>query len=165
MFARGSLAAAILGLIATIGWTVQGLGNAFYYRQVGRLISIIYYLSGTPMTLVIDLGSPYGGWPYDGQGVFHLLSSTYCGKMLTLPNRLKPSWRRTAQRHTLHAIERSLWKGAVQIMQCFISGTLCTILYDIPPPCVRILPNVIEILRSRRHHARNSPFVLWRNKT
>jgi len=34
MFARGSLAAAILGLIATIGWIVQGLGNAFYYRQI-----------------------------------------------------------------------------------------------------------------------------------
>ncbi|KAF7778679.1 hypothetical protein Agabi119p4_3024 [Agaricus bisporus var. burnettii] len=27
-------AAAILGLIATVGWIIQGFGNAFYYRQI-----------------------------------------------------------------------------------------------------------------------------------
>ncbi|KAF8910977.1 scamp-domain-containing protein [Gymnopilus junonius] len=26
--------AAILGLIATIGWTIQGVGNAYYYREI-----------------------------------------------------------------------------------------------------------------------------------
>ncbi|PPQ72595.1 hypothetical protein CVT26_003698, partial [Gymnopilus dilepis] len=26
--------AAILGLIATVGWTIQGVGNAYYYRQI-----------------------------------------------------------------------------------------------------------------------------------
>jgi len=26
--------AAILGTVATVGWTIQGLGNAFYYRQI-----------------------------------------------------------------------------------------------------------------------------------
>lgn len=34
MYAQGHWAAGILGTIATVGWTVQGLGNAFYYRQV-----------------------------------------------------------------------------------------------------------------------------------
>lgn len=34
MFSSGHWAAGILGTIATIGWTLQGLGNAFYYRQV-----------------------------------------------------------------------------------------------------------------------------------
>jgi len=34
MFVRHYWAAAILGLVATVGWTIQGLGNAFYYRQV-----------------------------------------------------------------------------------------------------------------------------------
>lgn len=34
MFARPAIPAAIVGTIATVGWTVQGLGNAFYYRQV-----------------------------------------------------------------------------------------------------------------------------------
>ncbi|KAH0827165.1 scamp family-domain-containing protein [Lanmaoa asiatica] len=33
MFSRGHWAAGILGAIATLGWSVQGLGNAFYYRQ------------------------------------------------------------------------------------------------------------------------------------
>ncbi|EKM82633.1 hypothetical protein AGABI1DRAFT_34378, partial [Agaricus bisporus var. burnettii JB137-S8] len=30
-------AAAILGLIATVGWIIQGFGNAFYYRQANLL--------------------------------------------------------------------------------------------------------------------------------
>lgn len=34
MFAGHHWVAAILGLVATVGWTLQGLGNAFYYRQV-----------------------------------------------------------------------------------------------------------------------------------
>jgi hypothetical protein len=34
MFARHHWVTAILGLIATIGWGLQGLGNAFYYRSV-----------------------------------------------------------------------------------------------------------------------------------
>ncbi|EIN07304.1 scamp-domain-containing protein [Punctularia strigosozonata HHB-11173 SS5] len=34
MFIKHSWVAAILGLIASIGWIVQGLGNAFYYRQI-----------------------------------------------------------------------------------------------------------------------------------
>ncbi|KAK0483695.1 scamp family-domain-containing protein [Armillaria novae-zelandiae] len=34
MFVNHHWAAAILGLVATIGWIVQGLGNAFYYRQI-----------------------------------------------------------------------------------------------------------------------------------
>ena len=33
-FSHGALVAGILGIIATVGWAVQGLGNAFYYRQV-----------------------------------------------------------------------------------------------------------------------------------
>lgn len=40
MFTSGHIVAAIFGTIATVGWTVQGLGNAFYYRQVGILQSI-----------------------------------------------------------------------------------------------------------------------------
>ncbi|KAH8116921.1 scamp family-domain-containing protein [Phellopilus nigrolimitatus] len=34
MYAGGHIAAGILSTIATIGWIVQGLGNAFYYRQI-----------------------------------------------------------------------------------------------------------------------------------
>ncbi|KAJ3869974.1 scamp family-domain-containing protein [Lentinula novae-zelandiae] len=34
MFAGHHWVAAILGLVATVGWTLQGLGNAFYYRQI-----------------------------------------------------------------------------------------------------------------------------------
>ncbi|KAH7889349.1 scamp family-domain-containing protein [Phlebopus sp. FC_14] len=34
MYSRGHWAAGILGTFATVGWSVQGLGNAFYYRQI-----------------------------------------------------------------------------------------------------------------------------------
>ncbi|KAF9535295.1 scamp family-domain-containing protein [Crepidotus variabilis] len=33
-FSAHSWVAAVLGLIATIGWTIQGLGNAYYYREI-----------------------------------------------------------------------------------------------------------------------------------
>ncbi|KAK1228425.1 hypothetical protein PQX77_008563 [Marasmius sp. AFHP31] len=34
MFSNRHWAAAVLALIATIGWFIQGLGNAFYYKQI-----------------------------------------------------------------------------------------------------------------------------------
>ena len=34
MFAHHTWGAAIVGLIATIGWVTQGVGNMYYYRQV-----------------------------------------------------------------------------------------------------------------------------------
>jgi secretory carrier-associated membrane protein len=36
MFIKHYWAAAVLGLVATVGWIVQGLGNAYYYRQVSQ---------------------------------------------------------------------------------------------------------------------------------
>jgi len=33
-FSHGAVVAGIFGIIATVGWAVQGLGNAFYYRQI-----------------------------------------------------------------------------------------------------------------------------------
>ncbi|KAI0322210.1 scamp family-domain-containing protein [Amylostereum chailletii] len=33
-FSKGSLVAGILGIIATVGWTIQGLGNLYYYRLI-----------------------------------------------------------------------------------------------------------------------------------
>ncbi|EGN93248.1 hypothetical protein SERLA73DRAFT_145753 [Serpula lacrymans var. lacrymans S7.3] len=34
MFSGGHIAAGVLGLIATIGWVLQGAGSGFYYRQI-----------------------------------------------------------------------------------------------------------------------------------
>uniref|UniRef100_A0A8H7Y5X3 Scamp-domain-containing protein n=1 Tax=Psilocybe cubensis TaxID=181762 RepID=A0A8H7Y5X3_PSICU len=34
MFSNHSWAAAVLGLVATVGWTIQGAGNAWYYREI-----------------------------------------------------------------------------------------------------------------------------------
>ena len=34
MLARGHIVAGVLCIVATVGWITQGLGNAFYYRQV-----------------------------------------------------------------------------------------------------------------------------------
>ena len=33
-YSKPSLASAIVGTVATVGWVVQGVGLAFYYRQV-----------------------------------------------------------------------------------------------------------------------------------
>ena len=43
-FSHGAIVAGILGVIATVGWAVQGLGNAFYYRQVNCLF--FFHLPG-----------------------------------------------------------------------------------------------------------------------
>ncbi|KZT09502.1 scamp-domain-containing protein [Laetiporus sulphureus 93-53] len=34
MYVRGAIAAGILGTIASIGWILQGVGNAIFYRQI-----------------------------------------------------------------------------------------------------------------------------------
>jgi hypothetical protein len=34
MFSQGHIVAGVLGAVASAGWTLQGLGNAFYYRMV-----------------------------------------------------------------------------------------------------------------------------------
>ena len=34
MFAHHTWGAAIVGLIATVGWVIQGVGNLYYYRLV-----------------------------------------------------------------------------------------------------------------------------------
>ncbi|KAG6866963.1 hypothetical protein C0991_003879 [Blastosporella zonata] len=34
MFVKHYWAAAVLGLVATVGWIIQGLGNAYYYREI-----------------------------------------------------------------------------------------------------------------------------------
>ncbi|EJD02344.1 scamp-domain-containing protein [Fomitiporia mediterranea MF3/22] len=36
MYVNGHIAAGVFGTIATLGWTVQGLGNAFYYQQIWK---------------------------------------------------------------------------------------------------------------------------------
>jgi hypothetical protein len=38
-FSHGALVAGVLGIIATVGWAIQGLGNAFYYRQVNLSVT------------------------------------------------------------------------------------------------------------------------------
>ena len=43
MFSQGHLAAAILGTFASVGWTLQGVGNGLYYRMV-RFECYINYL-------------------------------------------------------------------------------------------------------------------------
>jgi hypothetical protein len=34
MFNRHAIAAGILCIVATVGWTIQGVGNAYYYKQI-----------------------------------------------------------------------------------------------------------------------------------
>ena len=41
MYGGGHIVAGILGTIATVGWVVQGAGNAYYYREVGAISVIV----------------------------------------------------------------------------------------------------------------------------
>lgn len=65
MFSRHSIVAAIMGTIATVGWTIQTLGNAFYFRQAR------FHMLCNPMCssiFVTDLGSSHCSWSLNGQG-------------------------------------------------------------------------------------------------
>lgn len=73
MYAQGHWAAGILGTIATVGWTVQGLGNAFYYRQVR---DSVHHLRSSCITRTLDMESPYSCWSQHGQGDTFFLDHT-----------------------------------------------------------------------------------------
>ena len=38
MYTKPAFVAAALGTVATVGWVIQGVGNALYYRQVNLLV-------------------------------------------------------------------------------------------------------------------------------
>ena len=57
MFARKAFVAASLGIVATVGWTIQGLGTAFYFRQACHCSTPSSYLG---LDHKIDLGAPQG---------------------------------------------------------------------------------------------------------
>lgn len=38
MYTRPAFVAAALGTVATVGWVIQGVGNALYYKQVNLLV-------------------------------------------------------------------------------------------------------------------------------
>jgi hypothetical protein len=63
-FSHGALVAGVLGIIATVGWAVQGLGNAFYYRQVNPSQSF----HDTAIHSETDLDTPQLCWSHNGKG-------------------------------------------------------------------------------------------------
>ena len=63
-FSHRALGAGILGIIATIGWAVQGLGNAFYYRQVIPSQSCNHAVIHSET----DLGTSQHCWSHNGKG-------------------------------------------------------------------------------------------------
>jgi len=64
-FSHGALVAGILGIIATVGWAVQGLGNAFYYRQVIIPFSDV---NGRPFTVRQIWAHHTAGRSHNGKG-------------------------------------------------------------------------------------------------
>ena len=63
-FSHGALVAGVLGIVATVGWAVQGLGNAFYYRQVTPPQSC----HDTAIHSETDLGTSQLCWSHNGKG-------------------------------------------------------------------------------------------------
>lgn len=66
MFVAHHWAAAILSLVATVGWVIQGVGNAFYYRQVCRILACHEILR---CSLFIDIFTPYSRGAHHGKGL------------------------------------------------------------------------------------------------
>jgi hypothetical protein len=62
MFSKPAIPAAVLSLVATIGWTIQGVGLAFYFRQVRpRLTDPRLFLRTHPVS---DLRTSQRGWTH-----------------------------------------------------------------------------------------------------
>lgn len=63
-FQHGAIVGAVLGTIATIGWTLQGVGNAWYYRTV----SADRPGCGHELTSVLDMETPPRRWTHTREG-------------------------------------------------------------------------------------------------
>lgn len=66
MFAHHTWGAAIVGLIATIGWVTQGVGNMYYYRQVR--ISSLRFIVFVLIFSFTDIYLPFSRGAYNGKG-------------------------------------------------------------------------------------------------
>jgi len=67
MFARKAFVAGALGIVATVGWTLQGVGNAYYFRKV----YIVLFLSILLLLIAADapdMGTPQCRWSFYGKG-------------------------------------------------------------------------------------------------
>jgi hypothetical protein len=68
-FSHGAIVAGILGIVASVGWAVQGLGNAFYYRQVN---SLSCFAPNWPFTAWTDLERSHRCRSYNGKGKLYV---------------------------------------------------------------------------------------------
>jgi hypothetical protein len=66
MYANAKFVAGVLCTLATIGWLVQGLGNAYYYRQV--MFGSLGLLYSDSNCLNLDLDPPQCCWSLNGKG-------------------------------------------------------------------------------------------------
>jgi hypothetical protein len=71
MYSRHAIVAAILGTVATVGWTVQGLGNAFYFRQARMLLCVSVVNS---RNFLADLATSHSSRSLDGEGEYNEVS-------------------------------------------------------------------------------------------
>ena len=60
--------AAVFALIATIGWTVQGVGNAYYYREVRASWYFLMHHCCNADNSWLDISTPFSRGTYDGKG-------------------------------------------------------------------------------------------------
>ena len=78
MFARKAFVAASLGIVATVGWTIQGLGTAFYFRQACHFSTPS---SSSGLDHKTDLGAPQCCRSLGRKGPFQ---AKLCDPVLTL---------------------------------------------------------------------------------
>jgi hypothetical protein len=69
MYSRGHIVGGIIGTVATVCWTAQGLGNAWYYREVVSQTLLCYFDSLLRLDLIVeDMGPSQPSWSFDQQG-------------------------------------------------------------------------------------------------
>ena len=104
MFVEGHIVAAIFCTIATVGWAIQGLGNAFYFRLVRHLpLALIRQLTEHKS----DLESSKGCWTHirEGEGSFKSPANEYLRLSFPRDFRPRPNLPPTALKPTLPEVD------------------------------------------------------------
>lgn len=126
MFIGHHWAAAIIGTVATVGWTIQGLGNAFYYRQVSSFIWLVLDQSASTHACFPDISAPQRRGPHYGEGQLSPLSLIRSHLLTCLFNLGQIGVGHTWGKSILHTRMKSC--GYVMIMSevCYSNCASCT---------------------------------------
>jgi len=103
LFVNHTWGAAVLGLIATIGWTIQGLGNAYYFREVRTHRSLGCSMAMKLIEYGLGVQPPHSRGSYNGKGGYKCTAVGTVNLHLG-HHRQRPSLPVMVPRHTLQEV-------------------------------------------------------------